>query len=214
LRAILCAGDPRPLVLYIPNSFGTYGRAISDLAAFPEVSYLELQQEVLRACAKFPSVRLLYKELIVANDVNRVMAPFVEKHIPNATVVHRRLTDMMWAVDAIIVDHPITALSEVLLTPKPIIAYMPEPNASAPEARSLLAKRATVARTQQEFIDAVSRLLSQQDFSESRNPDGEFLRQYCTHRDDGRSAERAAAEILANVPIARSQVAHEITGQC
>jgi len=212
LRRALHLGDPRPIVLYVPNSFGTYGRAISDLAAFPEVSYMELQQDVLRLWNDFTQVRLLYKELIVANDPNRVMSSFVREHIPNGTVTNQRLTDLMWAVDAIIVDHPITALGEVLLTKKRVVAYMPKPNASHPEAKLLLEKRAIVAETPAGFIDAVSSFLAAGEFSELTESDDQFLRWYCTHGDDGRSAERAANAILDTLPVARRELGHEITG--
>jgi hypothetical protein len=208
LRAKLQAGDPRPIVLYIPTSFGTYARAISDLAAFPEVSYMELQQDVLRVWLEFPHVRLLYKDFIVANDPNRVMSDFVRRNIPNGDVTNQRLTDLMWAVDAIVVDHPITALGEVLLTQKPVVAYLPTPNASSPNAQKLLEERAIVAETPANFIECVRSFLAAGDFSELSSPNDKFLRRYCTYADDGRSAERAADAILDHYAIASSQLVH------
>jgi len=210
LRIKLQAGDPKPIILYIPTSFGTYGRAVSDLAAFPEVSYLELQQSILRLWNEVPGVRLLYKDLIVANDLNRVMPVFIEKYVPNATVTHKRLTDLMWAVDAIIVDHAITALSEVLLTTKRLVVFMPRPNASSPEAKALLEKRATVADTPAEFVKCVRAFLGAGDFSDLADPNDEFLRSYCTHANDGRSAERAASAIVDGISAAQTQLAPAI----
>jgi hypothetical protein len=196
LRARLRAGDSRPIILYVPTVFATYGRAIGDLAAYPDVSYFELQQIILKLWLEAPEIRLLYKELIVANDPNRVMPEFIRKYIPNGTVTRQRLTDLMWAVDAIVVDHAITALSEVLLTNKPLIVYMPKPNAAGPQAKILLQKRAAVAETPDEFAAHVRALLHAGRYPELENPNDEFLQAYCTHLNDGRSAERAAEVIL------------------
>jgi len=184
------------MILYVPTVFGTYGRAVGDLAAYPEVSYLEIQQCILRIFTEFPDLRLIYKDLIVANDPNRVMPEFIRRHVPNASVSYQRLTDLMWSVDAIILDHALTALSEVVLTRKPLIVYLPQPNSSSREARAALRKRATVAETPGDFAQAVRAFLTSRDFSELVEPDQDFLRLYCTHKDDGRSAERAAEVVL------------------
>lgn len=198
-RAQLQNGDNRPIILYVPNAFATYGRAVSDLAAHPDVSYFELQQRILRLWLETPNIRLLYKDLIVANDPNRVMPDFIQKNIPNGTVTYQRLTDLMWAVDAIVVDHAITALGEVLLTSKPLVVYMPKPNAAGADAPRLLRKRATVSETCAEFEAAVRALLQTGRYPEQTTPNTEFLQRYCTHLNDGRSAERAAAAILAGL---------------
>ncbi|MFN8455087.1 MAG: hypothetical protein U0401_10555 [Anaerolineae bacterium] len=198
LRAHLQAGDNRPLIMYIPTCFGTYGRAISDLAAHPDVSYFELQQTVLKLWQEMPEVRLLYKEfIIVPNDPNNtVMRDFVQTQIPGAIVTNQRLTDLMWAVDAIVVDHVITAISEILLTKKPVVVYMPQPNTSSPQAKSLLQKRATVTETPLDFIAEVRNLLQKRQYPELENPNTEFSQAYSTHSNDGCSAERAASFIL------------------
>ena len=53
-----------------------------------------------------------------------VIPEFIQKTIPDAIIVeNRKLTDVMWDVDGIIVDLPSTPLLEVLLTDKPIVAY-------------------------------------------------------------------------------------------
>lgn len=212
LRDQLQSGDSRPIVMYVPNAFGTFGRAVSDLAGYPEVSYLELQQTVLRLFAETPEVRLLYKDFIVANDSNRFMPNFVRKQIPNSIISYQRLSDLMWSVDAIILDHALTALSETVLTKKRLIVYLPQPNSSSLLGRTLLRKRATVAETQDEFIKCVKDLLAVKDFSELEEPNDEFLRMYCTHAGDGRSAERAATAVLENISMAGTELAQETSG--
>lgn len=197
LRTRLRHGDSRPLILYIPTCFGTYGRAISDLAGYPDVSYFELQQKILLLWRENPNVRLLYKSFFVANDSqSHVMPDFIREHIPGALVTNHRLTDLMWSVDAIVVDHAITALSEVLLTRKRLVVYMPQPSVVNPESKTLLQKRAAIAEMPDEFVTHVRTLLQADDYHELGNPDDTFLRAYCTYRNDGHSVERAAAVIL------------------
>jgi hypothetical protein len=196
VREVLQRGDPRPIIMYVPTIFGTYGRAISDIAGLPDVSYLELLQNVLGLWKETPGVRLLYKDFAVVNDWTRVVPHFINAKIPNGTVTRHRLSDLAWAVDAIVLDHPLTALSEVLLTSKPLVVYVPKPHKSSPETIALLRKRATVAETQEEFINAVKRLLRLRDFSEVPMPNDEVLCKYGTHTNDGCSAARAAKVIL------------------
>ncbi|NJN98368.1 MAG: hypothetical protein HC875_31900 [Anaerolineales bacterium] len=197
MQTRLQAGDPRPLILYVPTCFGTFGRAISDLAAYPDVAYFELQQKILKLWQETPEVRLVYKEFIVANDHNSlVMRDFIQDQIPDAIMTNERLTDLMWSVDAIIVDHVVTAINEVLLTNKPLLVYMPKPNASSPQAKTLLSKRAIVAETPTEFNSGVRTLLQMGHYPEIDNPNTEFLQHYGTHLNDGCSAQRAAALIL------------------
>lgn len=199
LRDKLRGGDNRPIILYVPTVFGTYGRSISDLAGYPEVSYFELQQSILKLWLEAPGVRLLYKDLIVANDPNRVMPDFIRQKIPNGMVTYHPLTQLMRAVDAIVVDHAITALGEVLLTQKPLVVYLPKPNAAGPDAVRLLKKRAVIAETSDEFQAAVRLLLKAGRYPEVENPNTEFLEKYCTHLNDGYSAKRAASALLAGV---------------
>jgi hypothetical protein len=199
LRAEMQAGDNRPLVMYVPTCFDTYGRAVGDLAAHPDVSYFELQQTVLQLWAEAPGVRLVYKDFIVAGDPNRVMPDFIRQHIPDAIITNRRLTHLMWAVDAIVIDHVITAIGEVLLTNKPLLVYMPQPNLASPQAIIMLQKRATVAETPAEFVTQVRALLRAGQYPELEKLNTEYLQAYGTYLDDGRSAERAAAVILQDV---------------
>jgi len=199
LRDQLQGGDSRPIILYIPSHFNGYGRAIGDLAAYPDVSYFELQQRILSLWIESPNIRLLYKHFVVANNINHVMPDFIERHIPNGKVTTQRLVELMWAVDAIVLDHTITALGEVLLTRKPLVVYMPKPNASDPDAARRLRRRAVVAETPLEFEAHVRALLQAGQYPELANPSTEFLQAYCTNLDDGRSVERAADVILHGI---------------
>ncbi len=197
LRTNLQGDDHRPIVLYVPTCFGCYGRSFHDLAAYPDVSYFELQMEVLALWNTVTSTRLVYKDFILANYPNEVMATFIRRHVKDAVVTTQRLKDLIWAADAIVIDHAITAIGEVLMTDKPIVCYMPQPSASAPEAAALLRKRANVAETPAVFMSMVRDLLARKSYAGITRPNTEFLRHYCTHDNNGRSAERAASVILA-----------------
>ncbi len=197
LRLKLQAGDIRPLILYIPTHFAAYGRSTSsELAPYPVVSYFELQQAILKLWNETPDVRLVYKDFAVANDPTRIMSDFVRDHIANAIVTNRRLPELIWAVDAIVLDHVITAIGEALLTNKPMVVYFPQAESPESQAKALLRKRAAVAETPEEFIKQVRAFLQAGQYTELKNPNTEFLEAYSTHLNDGNSAQRAAAILM------------------
>jgi hypothetical protein len=201
-RAKLMNKDPRPIVLYVPIIFGGYGRDVSgELSGYPNVSYLELQQRVLRQFAEFPGVHLVYKDLVAAAGWHNPIPDFIRQQIPNGTtILNPRLTDLVWAVDAIIVDHIITALGEAALTRKRLIVYdggSPSSDREPPTARAALERRARVASTPEEFVAFTRAFLEANDFSELPEPDDTFLRACVTHQNDGGAVERAADLILS-----------------
>jgi hypothetical protein len=198
LRAELQNGDSRPLVLYVPTHFSQYARAIGELADLPVVSYFEMLQGVLSLWKDAPGVRLVYKDFRVANDQSRLMPDFIRDNIPNAIVTSQRITDLMWSVDAIVVDHVITAAAEVLVTNKPCVFFMPSQTAQAKRARGLLAARARVATTGEEFVESVRELLDRTEFPPLESIDRRFLAAYGTHLDDCGSAKRAVRAIMGH----------------
>jgi hypothetical protein len=196
LRSELQNGDARPLILYVPTHFSQFARAIGELADHPVVSYFEMLQRVLSLWKEAPNVRLVYKDFLVANDRSRLMPSFIRDEIPDAIVTSRRVTDLMWSVDAIVVDHVITAAAEVLTTNKPCVLFMPSTTAQARRARELVAPRARVATTPHEFVESVRGLLSKAEYAPLACPDRRFLSAYGTHRDDDASAQRAIRAIM------------------
>ena len=199
LRAALRGSDTRPIILYVPTNFGGPGRIFGEQTGYPDVSYFEIQQRLLGLFKRYPGVRLLYKDFTLPNSSYNPVPSFIRQELPGVMVVHDLpLTRLMWAVDVIVIDHAITALGEVLLTNKRIVVYDPDPieGLELPDARDLLRRRASVATTPDEFEATVRALLDAGDFSELDRPDDSFLRAYCTHLNDGRSAERAADEVI------------------
>jgi hypothetical protein len=188
--------------LYVPTHFGGYGRSVShDLSAYPAASYFELVERVLALWKETQSVRLVYKDFIVANDKTRVVPEFIRHEVQDAIVTATvPVRDLMWAVDAIVVDHVTTAVLEVLLSDKPCVFYMPSTTTQAERARGLLRAAATVAQTQDAFVGAVRRLLTNRDFRAVHIRDRSFLKAYGTHLDDKLSARRAVDVIVQDIP--------------
>lgn len=193
LRRRLQGDDARPLVLYVPTHFGGYGRLTGhDLSAHPPTAYFELMQRVLRLWTSAAGVRLVYKDFIVANDRTRVVPEMLARELPDAVVTNVPLRELMWAVDAIVVDHVTTAALEVLVTDAPCVFYLPSTTPRAARARALLARTARVEQTGDGFMDAVRELLVASAFTPLANRDQSFLRAYGTYGDDNQSAVRAA----------------------
>jgi hypothetical protein len=189
--------------LYAPTHFAPYFRAVSQLADHPVVPYFEMLQRVLSVFAESDRVRLVFKSFHVANDATRLMPELVRATVPDAVVTTTSLRELMWAVDAIVVDHVITATSEVLLTDAPCLFYMPSTSPQSDESRRLLRAAATVEESADAFIAALRRLVRTGTIAPIRSRDRSFLKAYATHLDDTHSARRAAtlvAEPRATAP--------------
>lgn len=204
LRAELQRNDHRPIILYVPTIMGVWERTLSDLTGYADVTYFELQERIVRLLAGFPSLRLFYKDMLRVTVWNPI-PDLIRREVPNGVVVlSPPLHELVWAVDAIIVDHVVTALSEALLTRKRLVVYDPVLSGcelEPPEARELLRKRATVAESPDEFVEVVRTFLTVSDFSEINEPNDEFIKAYATYLNDGCSVQRAVDEILrAAVP--------------
>jgi hypothetical protein len=190
----------KAVILYVPTVFGTLGRGYTDLAGYPDVSYFEMQQQILKVFADFPDLTFLYKTLGARNSLPNPLVDIIRKGPPHIQAINRpAVRDLIWAVDAIIVDHAITALGEALLTRKPVLVYDPgalEIIPEAPQARALLRKRARVSETPDDFVNDIRSFLDSGDFSEIQTPNDEFLCAFGTHLNDGRSAQRAVEQLL------------------
>ena len=142
------------------------------------------------------NVRLVYKAIVGTHNGN-LLPQIVRQRLSDAIIVENiRVTDLVWAVDSIIVDHPSTALLEVLMTNKPLLVYADKHSLRMfDEAKALLRKRATLVETTEEFVAQVEVFLKDGKFAELSEPDDAFLSAYGTHLSDGLSAMRAANAI-------------------
>jgi len=75
-----------------------------------------------------------------------------------------------------------------------------------PNARRSLERRAHVASGPEEFLATYRRLLASGDFGPTARPDDAFLRDFGTHLDDGRSAERALSAISSRSSLTSDPV--------
>ena len=101
------------------------------------------------------------------------------------------------SVDAIIIDFPSTALTEALMTDKPIFVCAGRDwMRMFPRAIDSLKKGAWVSETRNEFEVQVRKFLAAGDFAPLTHADGEFATHYMTYMDDGRSAGRRAEVIV------------------
>lgn len=200
LRSRISPHPKDPVVLYVPAHLGGYGRMVGDLAGHPYVSYALLQKRVMRIFEEHAGVRLIYKALEVANAHWNPIPDYLRRNVPNSLVLTSTplLTDLMWSVDLIIVDHVGSALGEVLLTRKPIIVYdprTPQGTQQTSDEKAMLRKRAFLAEDPESFCCAVRNALATKQFEEISNPDRTYLARFLTHDDNGRSAERAACVV-------------------
>lgn len=195
LRARLLEGSRNPLLLYVPTSFRGPQRYFGE-GASSDVAYFELQQRILRCCAEFPDVRVIYKEFPGGGDAVDPIPEFLARCVPNARIVSTPLTELIWAVDAIVIDWPSTALTEAVLTDKPLLVYAGRDWARlVPIAKSALQQRAWVSETPDAFETHVRAFLSADDFSPVTSQGEEFLELVGVRQRGPRSAERAAQAI-------------------
>ena len=186
------ADGGRPVVLYVPTQFRSHYRYFCE-GSTSDVAYFELQQRILRCCAEVPRARLLYKPFPGEFAVNPI-PEFIERFVPNARVVHAPITDLMWAVDAIIVDFPSTAVTEAAVTDRPLVVYAGRDWARlVPEAKAALAERAWVSETPEEFETHVRRLLAAERWPAVREAEADaFLRIIGVDATQPPAVERAA----------------------
>lgn len=198
IRNDLRKTDTRPLILYVPTLFCGCYRYFGQ-GHISDVRYWEMQQQVLRSFREFDDVRLLYKPFHSEYAQNPV-PDFLKTFVPNAEIVGGRLTDLMWAVDGIIVDFSATAITEIVCTNKPLIIYAGREWARmAPEAIEMLSNRAAIAQAPSEFQEAVAAMLQNRSFEPVPDSAETFRRMYMTHDGSERAAARAARVIATTL---------------
>lgn len=196
LRHKLAGAEQRPLILYVPNFLDYFRRLSGDSCAC--MPYFELQKQIIELFAQFPQARVVYRSF--PSQWPDLVPNLAKLRIPDLIIAtHRdcKLTELMWAVDGIILDYPATPLGEVLLTKKPLVVFSDRRYYKMmPEAKTLLEKRARVAETPAEYLATIRQFLTEGDFKEIESPDNEFLRRYITDGREGQVARHIAGKIL------------------
>ena len=124
---------------------------------------------------------------------------------PSCKILHNiPLSELQWAADLIIHEIPSSGLHEGLLTNKPLIAYVDRDVYRMPDpVKKMLGKRVILAETGDDYLEKIRTALQSRTFSTLQDPDSEFLQQYFTCLNDGKSAIRAAnsiQDIVQNSP--------------
>lgn len=201
------AGSPEvPIVLYVPTVFAGYSRQLNQ-DGYADVPYFELQLRIFEAFGAHPEVCLAYKGFVsaVRSPVRMALARLCSSA---RYVMEPRLTELIWAADAVVIDYPSTGLLEAAATRAPIVLFADrECLRIVPEARDALARRTRLTETPDDFLRAVEDLLVTRAWGPLAEVDRTFEAMYSTHRRDGCAAGRALATLqsLAAVPAARAE---------
>jgi hypothetical protein len=189
------AGDPeKPVVLYVPGVlFTNYFRYDHfDMRPF---RFFQARRDMARLLHEHREVQFAYKAFISwGRDPTLEM---LGKVCPGCRIVRDiPLPELQWACDLLLHEIPSTGMYEGLMTDRHLAVYVDgEIFRMDHGAAGLLGLRASVARDPAEFIRMAGEALEGGCLLRPAPGDRSFLREYCTHLDDGASAARAAGEI-------------------
>ncbi|HXQ21900.1 MAG TPA: hypothetical protein VN812_09510, partial [Candidatus Acidoferrales bacterium] len=89
LRRRILGRERKPLILYVPTNFVGCYRYFNE-GNISDVGYFELQQRILRCCAEFPNVRVVYKPFPGEYSAGPV-GEFIRRSVPNGIAIDTRL---------------------------------------------------------------------------------------------------------------------------
>lgn len=185
----------RRLILYVPGVFYNNHFRLNR-STHRDVTLLDLRRRVAALCRSTPGVVFLYKPFIsIGEDPSLDM---LAETAPGVGVVKDLpLPLVQWAVDGLVHELPSTGMTEGLLTDKPVVVLADrDRDPLTPEGRTLLARRARLAETPDDFVAEVKKMLAGEAPAPSPT-NRDFLRRFALDRDDGRAARRAADAIAA-----------------
>ncbi len=202
IRKKILGGRTGPMVVYVPgvlsNNICRY-----DHTCFRHCATFNLRQRVAEIFRSRPEITFVYKPFV--SQGNDPTLEMLKEACPSCRIVDTvLLSDLQWAADVLVYEVPSTGMYEGLLTDKKIIVYADRDTfAVPPGAAELLKQRVTLAESGEDLARAIQDLIHGGDFGPVQNLDTAFLRRFCTHRDDGGSAARAASAI-ADILCART----------
>jgi len=208
IRRRLNVPDTEPLIVFVPTAMMGYARQLC-LDSYVDMPYYELQLRVFELFGAHPRVAFAYKPFV--NCIRSPLRTAFRWLCPTGRwVLSPRLTTLMWAADAIVIDFPSTALLEAVLTRAPILVLADRAAVRlTTEGRDTLRRRATVAETQDEFLTALADLLRASHRLGPAPVDRQFEKAFARHIGDGRSASRALDALLARAGAAEHLSAAE-----
>ena len=190
----------RARVVLIPNLIPRNNRYF-DAGTTPDILESELQEALVAMAREFPQYDFIFKAFPYQDQRDTPAVALARTTGSNCHVEFEQpLPALIARADLIVVLFPSTALLEALLTDKPVIVLVdPRFVRMRPPARAALERRAIVSSSPEDFVEQVRERLRRGDFTLPAAVDDQFLRDYGTHLDDGKSAERALAA-LASTP--------------
>jgi hypothetical protein len=187
----------RPRVLLVPNVIPRNARYF-DAGTTPDVMEADLQLALVEVAADFPDYEFIFKAFPYPDQQGPAIQ-LASRSTSNCRVVaDRPLPELVARADFIVSCFASTALLEALMSDRTILVLVdPRFVRMHADARRLLERRAHVASHPEELLTTYRRLLAAHDFGPIARPDDAFLREFGTHLNDGRSAERAWSAISA-----------------
>jgi hypothetical protein len=188
-------GKDLPLIVYVP---GIYPENIFryDYSVFRFGNIFKLRHRLAELFRDYPDIHFIYKPFTQKKDDYTIN--MLSKICPRCVIINNiPLSKLQWAADLIIHEVPSTGMFEGIMTNKQLIVFVDSESYLMPDrVKDLLKKRAAVPQTADELIETIRLFIERGDFSPLINPNREFIKNFCTHMDDGMSVSRAADAIL------------------
>jgi len=187
-----------PTVFYVPTSLDDYVRPIPGRNRAPSTTF-HIERSIADIFAQFPNVQCVFK-LHAATALSPIVQYVKDRGYANCRVITEDFKKLVHLADAFVLDYPSTTLLEALTTNRPILfcghALPMRFNREKwhPSILPMWKERVLYAEHLDEFLEMLRDFLRKGDFSPVKSSD-EMLRLFGTHLNDGRSAERAVAEL-------------------
>jgi hypothetical protein len=200
-------GDRERTLMYVITNLGGDFRYHS-YHMYPDIWYWRLQREVVCECARRRDANLIVKLYPANKDI--ILNPLVDwlrdNPIYNCKVTDSPFVEVMGFADAFAIDTPTTTLLQAITTEKPVIALADTTFLRFDRrALKLLRRRAIVSETAAEFLKSIADFLAHEDWTLPSPVNDDFLIEYGTFLNDGRSDDRAVA-LLRKLAIDRTEI--------
>jgi hypothetical protein len=185
-----------------------------DGARVPDLAEANSQVIMAALAGEFPQYDFLYKCFHAQTDTPAIR--FALGKGSRCRVLYnqprRGLPFWMARAEAIVINFPSTALLHAVATNASLLVLVDKRYVTmAPEALEKLRRRATVSESLDGFEADLRAFLKRGGFDRAAPKDDSFLKAYCTHQGDGRSAQRVM-DVLCSPPVPPSAGSTPIAG--
>ena len=189
--------DKRKTIMYIMSAMLGDNCYIGHIF-HPEIWLWRFQAELISFLSKHPDIDVILKPPVLnryPQITNPVFDWLKQQDFLNTTVFSEdiRLENILDMADAFVIDSPSTPVWPLTCTDKPFLAYIEKSFFKlVPKAAELLAKRAILADTKNEFFRKLEVFLCSPRWQLNKPINDEFLCHYGTYLNDGNSGRRVA----------------------